>query len=93
MANPVGAAREGEPSLTSTRREILAWVLHLALYGVLLLAYFLLVLRYLAEWFARLFEHHRMEYALFGIVVMIVQAVALESVSAFILRCFHLARK
>jgi hypothetical protein len=93
MAKAEAAERSPEPSRDSTPREILAWILHLALYSVLLLAYFLFVLRYLSGWFSTLFHHHRVEYATLGIAVMIVQAVALDAVSAFILRCFHVARK
>ena len=85
MAKPGTAA--------SRSRDLIAWMLHLTIYSVLLLAYFLLVLRYLAGWFYGLFQHHRAEYAIFGIVLMIVQAVALETISAFILRLFHLGDK
>ncbi len=75
-------------------RDLVAWMLHLTVYSVLLLVYFLLVLRYLAAWFLGLFLHHRFEYAVFGIVLMIVQAVVLETISGFILRLFRLgARK
>ena len=84
---------EGDIHPNSPWRDVVAWVLHLVLYSVLLLGYFLLVLRYLAGWFSHMFHHHRAEYALVGIAVMIVQAVALESISALILRWFHIARK
>jgi hypothetical protein len=76
----------------SRKRELVAWMLHLTVYSVLLLTYFWFVLRYLADWFLKLFQHHRFEYALFGILIMIVQAVLLESVSAFILGLFRRAR-
>jgi len=79
-----------KPGTAASRsRDLIAWLLHLTVYSVLLLGYFLLVLRYLASWFLQLFQHHRVEYAFFGIVLMIVQAVALETISAFILRFFH----
>ena len=81
MAKPGTAA--------SRSRDLIAWMLHLTVYSVLLLGYFLLVLRYLAGWFLHLFQQHRVEYAFFGIVLMIVQAVALETISTFILRLFH----
>jgi Kef-type K+ transport system membrane component KefB len=74
-------------------RDLVAWMLHLTIYSALLLVYFLLVLRYLATWFLGLFQHHRAEYALFGIILMIVQAVVLETISGFILRLFHLGDK
>jgi len=84
---------DGDIHPNSPWRDVVAWVLHLVLYSVLLLAYFLFVLRYLAGWFSHLFHDHRATYAIVGIAVMIVQAVALESVSALILRWFHIARK
>ena len=93
MAKQAVPAHGPEPSRQSTPRELLAWVLHLALYSVLLLSYFLLVLRYLSGWFTDLFHYHRVEFAFFGIVAMVVQAVVLDAISAFILRCFHLAGK
>jgi hypothetical protein len=83
---------QGDISPSSPWRDVVAWALHLVLYSLLLLAYFLLVLRFLAAWFADLFHHHRVEYAACGIFIMIVQAVALDRVSALILRCFKIAR-
>ncbi len=83
-----------KPGTAASRsRDLIAWLLHLTVYSALLLGYFLLVLRYLAGWFFELFQHHRVEYAFFGIVLMIVQAVALESISALILRFFHAGNK
>jgi Kef-type K+ transport system membrane component KefB len=82
-----------ESGKAARSRDLIAWMLHLTVYSVLLLAYFLFVLRYLATWFLGLFEHHRVEYALFGIVLMIVQAVALETISGLILRLFQLGDK
>lgn len=76
-------------SAATRSRDLVAWLLHLTIYGVLLLLYLWFVLSKLARWFYHLFLHHRAEYALFGILLMIVQAVALETISAFILRAFH----
>lgn len=67
-------------------RDLRSSVLHLAVYSVLLLSYFFLVLRFLADWLRELFQHHRVEYALVAIVLMIVQAAGLETVSYGILR-------
>jgi hypothetical protein len=74
-------------------RDLVAWLLHVVVYGALLLTYFYFVLRYLSGWFTHLFHQHRFEYALAGIAVMIVQAVVLESISAVILRWFKIVRK
>jgi cytochrome c biogenesis protein CcdA len=83
-------------STAATRyRDLIAWMLHLTIYGLLLLLYLWLVLHFLApaKWFYQLFERHRAEYALIGIVLMVVQAVVLETISAFVLRLFHLRDK
>ena len=66
-------------------RDIRSSVLHLAIYSVLLVTYFFLVLRYLAGWLLGLFLHHRYEYAIAAIMLMIVQAVVLEAISYSIL--------
>ena len=59
---------------------------HLLIYSALLFTYFVLVLRYLSGWLEGLFHQHRVGYAFAAILLMIVQAVGLESISHFILR-------
>lgn len=73
----------------SHARDFRSFSLHLAVYSVLLLIYFLLVLRYLTRWLNDLFQYHRAEFAAVAILLMIVQAVVLESVSHFILKLFR----
>jgi predicted tellurium resistance membrane protein TerC len=73
-------------STVPTQREMKAFLLHLVVYGTLLLLYFILVLRYWAPWLLSLFHHHRVEYALAAILLMVGQAVGLEIVSHFLLR-------
>ena len=67
-------------------RDIRNSVLHLVVYSALLLGYFYLVLSYLSGWLTGLFHHHRMEYAFAAILLMIVQAVVLQTISGWILR-------
>ena len=59
-----------------------AFSLELALYAVLLVAYFALVLHYLAGWFKDLYDHDRRLFAVMALVIMIGQTVLLELVSA-----------
>jgi hypothetical protein len=59
---------------------------HLLIYSALLFTYFILVLRYLSGWLEGLFHDHRVEYAFAAILLMIVQAIGLESISHLILR-------
>ncbi len=63
-----------------------AFLIELALYGVLVVAYFFLVLHFLGDWLFQLESHHRYTYAGVAILLIIGQAVALESVTTFLLR-------
>ena len=68
------------------------FLVELAIYAVLVLAYFLLVLHYLTGWLKDLFDQHRLEYAVAGLAIMIGQAVGLEYVTRTLL-AFGRARK
>jgi hypothetical protein len=67
-------------------RDLKAFALHFALYSALLFLYFILVLRFWGEWLKDLFLHHRYEYAIVAISLMIFQAVGLEAASFSILK-------
>ena len=68
---------------TSTLR---AFLIELALYAVFVTGYFFLVLHYLSDWLQDLHLHHVKTYALAAIVLIIGQAVVLESVTTWLLR-------
>jgi hypothetical protein len=78
---------------TPTKKEksttLRAFVVELAVYGVFVTAYFFLVLHYLADWLQNLHLHHVKLYALMAIVLIIGQAVLLESVTTWLLRFFR----
>ena len=57
----------------------------LAIYALLMFAYFFLVLHFLTGWFKDLCDHQRTGYALAGLGVMIVQAVGLEYLTRVLL--------
>ena len=76
----------GAPKPPPKPRDLQNSLLHLVVYSALLLGYFYLVLSYLSGWLTGLFHHHRMEYAFAGILLMIVQAVVLQTISGWILR-------
>lgn len=62
-----------------------AFVLELLIYGILLVAYFLLVLHYLGGWFKELYDHDRTLFAVMALVIMIGQTVVLELASSFLI--------
>ena len=69
-----------------TARTLRAFAIELAIYAVLVVAYFFLVLHLLGEWLYRLEIHHRYTYSGLAIVLIIAQAVLLESLTTFLIR-------
>jgi hypothetical protein len=72
-----------KPETSTTLR---AFVLELAVYAVLVTGYFFLVLHFLSGWLQELHLHHVKVYALVAIVLIIGQAVLLESVTTWLFR-------
>jgi hypothetical protein len=71
---------------TEASSTLRAFLIELALYAVLVTGYFFLVLHYLSGWLQELHLHHVKVYALVAIVLIIGQAVLLESVTTWLLR-------
>lgn len=75
---------------TVTKREktntLRAFLVELAVYAVFVTGYFFLVLHYLSGWLQDLHLNHVKIYALATIVLIIGQAVLLESITTWLLR-------
>jgi hypothetical protein len=69
-----------------TATTLRAFLIELAVYAVLVTAYFFLVLHFLGGWLYQLETHHRYTYAGVAILLIIGQAVVLESLTTFLLR-------
>jgi hypothetical protein len=67
-------------------RTLRAFAIELAIYAVLIVAYFFLVLHLLGEWLYGLEIHHRYIYASLSIVLIVGQAILLESLTTFLIR-------
>jgi hypothetical protein len=76
-------ARVSKKEKLSTLR---AFLVELAVYAAFVTAYFFLVLHYLAGWLQGLHLNHVKLYALMTIILIIGQAVVLESVTTWLLR-------
>ena len=63
-----------------------AFLIELAIYAVLVVTYFFFVLLFLGNWLYQLEIHHRYTYAGVAILLIVGQAVVLESVTTFLLR-------
>ncbi len=71
---------------TETIKTLKAFVVELAIYAVLVVGYFFLVLHFLGDWLYALEMHHVKTYASVAILLIIGQAVVLESVTTLLLR-------
>ena len=69
-----------------TARTLRAFVIELAIYAVLVITYFFLVLNLLGQWLYELEIHRRYTYAALAILLIIGQAVLLERVTTFLIR-------
>lgn len=67
------------------RRLIRNFAIEVLVYAALVLAYFLLVLRFLGQPLARLFSNSLLLYAIVALVLIVVQGVVLEAVTSFIM--------
>ena len=63
-----------------------AFMVELALYAVLVTGYFFAVLHFLGDWLHDLQAHHTKAYAIVAILLIIGQAVVLESLTTFLLK-------
>lgn len=68
-----------------TRVLVRNFILEVLLYSVLVIAYFLVVLRWLQEPLNQLFHNNLLTYALLSLGLILLQGVALEYVTSFLL--------
>ena len=71
---------------SETSKMLRAFLIELAVYAVLVVGYFFLVLHFLGGWLYQLEIHHRYTYAGVAILLIIGQAVVLENVTTLLLR-------
>jgi len=69
-----------------TAKTVRVFAIELALYTVLVVIYFFLVLHLLGQWLYELEIHHRYTYAGIAILLIIGQAILLESLTTFLMR-------
>jgi hypothetical protein len=74
------------PTKKEKTSTLWAFLIELGVYAVFVTGYFFLVLHYLSGWLQDLHLNHVKLYALAAIVLIIGQAVVLESVTTWLLR-------
>jgi hypothetical protein len=71
---------------TETAKTLRAFLIELVVYAILVIGYFFLVLHFLGGWLYQLEMQHRYTYGGVAILLIIGQAVVLESVTTLLLR-------
>ena len=71
---------------SDTAKTLRAFLIELAIYALLVVGYFFLVLHFLGGWLQQLEVHHRNSYGGVAILLIIGQAVLLENVTTLLLR-------
>jgi hypothetical protein len=80
--------------MTETNVKILVrnLIIELIVYGILLIGYFFLVLRYLNDFLTDLFLNQLIVYAFLGLGLIVAQGVVLEALTSFLIRKLRLDR-
>jgi hypothetical protein len=68
------------------------FVIEVAIYGVLVVAYFIVVLRLLGEPLVQLFHSNLVAYAFIGLGLIVVQGILLDLLTSFLLDQLELER-
>jgi hypothetical protein len=69
-----------------TAKRLRAFAIELAIYSVLVTAYFFLVLHLLGEWLYHLEAQHRVLYAVVALLLIAGQAVVLDAITTLLFR-------
>jgi hypothetical protein len=68
------------------------FVIELIVYSILVVAYFVVALRLLGEWLARLFHSNLVTYALISLGLIVAQGVLLDLITSFLLDRLNLSQ-
>lgn len=77
---------------TRYRRLLLHFLIELTIYAILVTVYFFLVLRFLGQPLTDLFDADLRVYAGAALLLIVVQSVALEQLTAYLIRLMGLER-
>jgi hypothetical protein len=87
MKQETQSKTSNDPSLRPLLRSL---ILELAFYIPLVVLYFLLALRFANDYLTQLYHTNTISYAIIAITAIVVQAVLLERLTAWLLRRFGL---
>jgi hypothetical protein len=62
------------------------FAIELAIYALIVVAYYFLVLHFLGDWVTSLYKQHRTLYALIALLLIVVQGVVLEMLTTALMK-------
>ena len=77
---------------TNLKILIRNFVIELVIYGVLVIGYFLIALRYLNNFLTNLFQSNLVAYAFLALLLIVAQGVLLDGLTSFLLNRIKLDR-
>jgi hypothetical protein len=81
---PMSSEEQAKKSQVPFRELIRNFVIEMIVYGIFLVIYFLIALRYLAEPLSQLFNNNLIVYAILALGLIVVQAVFLEFITSLL---------
>lgn len=77
---------------TNVRNLVRNLIIEIIIYGILLVVYFFVVLRYLNGFLTGLFLNQTIIYAFLGLGLIVAQGVVLEALTSYLIRMLRLDR-
>lgn len=68
------------------------FIIELVLYGILVVVYFFIVLRFLGDWLLNLFQEQPVLYGFLALILIVAQGVVLEAITSFLIERLNLGR-
>jgi len=75
------------------KNAVISILIEAAIYAVLIVAYFFLVLHFLGDWLAQIYQHDRRIYAVVSLLLIVGQGLLLETLTTALLRWIRSKRE
>ena len=75
------------------RSAVFSFLIELAVYAVLVVGYYFLVLHFLGDWLLHMFQDSRKWYAVLSLVLIVAQGFLLETLTTTLLRFIQRERE
>lgn len=77
---------EPSPVEATPRNALRDFAIELVIYGIIVVAYFFLVLHFMGDWVTALYKEHRSLYAAVALMLIVTQGVVLEMLTTALMK-------